>query len=315
MIIDNSFRLFTTQSRLVWKVLLYQIIYIVVLAGIAIACCYSLIDAFISKGLLQSTTDVLLNNVFNPKVDDILVDINEMFDKFWSIITMSTENTISAILFVFIVFVLGNFVFSLMQIPLTEVIYGYMGSSSRLSFVGCYLSNFGRSVKYALCRTITSLPVDFAIFAAFVGLLKLLAIGGVMTFFAPFIIVLVLLLLLSFRMTIFGLWTPAMVAMNRGTWKAFATSIKLGFKNFKTVFPTHILVVLIALAVNFGLAIFTCGVGCIIAIPATVVFSSIISLVLYFHFCGLRYYIDKARIISPKKIDDQEHISDVKFII
>lgn len=315
MIIDNSFRLFTTQSKLVWKVLLYQIIYIVIIAAITVACCYSLIDALVNNGALESTKNVLVDNIFNPKVDDVLVDINTTIEKFWQIITMSTSNIVAAILLFVIVFVFGNFLFTLMSIPLTEVVYGYMGSSSRLSFVGCFLSNFGRSVKYALCRLITSLPVDIAIFAAFIFLLKLLAIGGVMTFFAPFIIVLAVVLLLSFRMTIFGMWTPAIVALNRGIWKGFATSVKLGFKNFKTVFPTYLLVVLIVLAANFALAIFTCGVGCIISIPATVVFSAIISMVLYFHFCGLRYYIDKSRIISPKKIDDQEHISDVKFII
>lgn len=315
MIIDNSFRLFTTQSKLVWKVLLYQIIYIIIIAAIVLACCYSLIDAFINYGVLENTKNLLLNNVFNPRVDEVLFDINAWVEKFWEIITMSTANTVAAILLFVILFVLGGFLFTLMSIPLTEVIYGYMGSSSRLSFVGCYLSNFGRSVKYALCRLITSMPVDVAIFAAFVGLLKLLAIGGAMSFFAPFIIVLALVLMLSFRMVIFGMWTPAIIALNRGIWKGFATSVKLGFKNFKTTFPTHLLVVLIVVAANFALAIFTCGVGCIVSVPASVVFSAIVSMVLYFHFCGLRYYIDKSRIISPKKIDDQERVNDVKFII
>lgn len=315
MIIDNSFRLFTTQSKLVWKVLLYQIIYVVLIAGITVACCYSLIDAFVNNGFIESTKNVIVGNMFNLRIDELLQDISQSLDTFWQIVTQSTSNTISAVVLFFVVFVVGNFLFHFMSIPMSEVIYGFMGSSARLSFVGCFFSNFGRSVRYALCRLVTSLPVDVAIFAVFVLMLKFLPFSGIMAFVSSFVLVLALIVLISFRMTLFGLWTPSIVVQNRGIWKAFGTSVKVSFKNFRTVFPTYLLAVLIVLAVNLAFAIFTCGVGCIISVPASVVFSVILANVLYFHFSGLRYYIDKSRIICPKKIDDQEHLRDVKFIV
>ncbi len=316
MILDNTFRVCLNQPKLLWKVFLYQIVWLIIVFGITLASCYSLVEQLVANGFFESVGKFFTDNILNIRLDVILANVSSLVDQLWSIILENSEQLLPLIiLFFIIVIILGAFIISLMEIPLIETVYCYMGSCVKLNFLGCYISNFKRSIKYAFARLVTTLPIDIIIIIATIFSLKLFILGGIVSMIAPFIIVLLFVLLVSLRQSLFALWTPAIVVANLGVWQGLKVNFKLVFKNFRSIFSAHLMVIILVFAINFGLGILTCGVGFIISMPATVVYYGILSNILYFHYNGLRYYIDKDRIISPKKMEERERITDIKFIV
>jgi len=316
MILDNSFRVFANKSSLIWRVLLYELICLILLCGIAVACCYSLFTFLSTNGFLGEVGDFITANLFNFRIDQILQGIGVLSNDFLAIIVANTAQLLPLVILLFLIFgVLGSLVLGLVEIPLTECIYGYMGSCSRLNFMGYFISNFGRSVKFRLCKLITTVPLDLAILVAFFALLQLFTLGGVLNILAPFIIVFALILLISLRQSLFAEWNACIVVNNTGIWKGLRDNFKNIRKNYKTILGTVIISVILAFAINYGLSALTCGVGLFISIPATIVFFNVMYNVIYFHLNGLRYYIDKDRIITPKKVEDQERMADMRNLI
>ncbi len=316
MIVDNSFRLFTNKTGLIWRVLLYQLTCLVVLCGLAVACCYSLFMELSANGFLAQMSDFFTNNLFNFRVDQTLSDINVLAYSFWDILSANLGQLLPlTILLVAIFGVLGSFLFRLVDLPITECIYGHMGSCAKLTFMGCFIANLRRSVKYSLCRLITTTPIDLAIVAAFFASLGLFSLTGIVKTMAPFLVILILFVLITFRQSLFCVWQASIVANNNKIWKAFRENFRLVIKNYKIALGTSVLCVLLVFAINYGCSVLTCGVSLLVTIPATVIFLAIVYNVIYFHTTGLRYYIDKDRIITPKKLEDQERLNDIKNLI
>lgn len=316
MIVDNSFRLFANKTGLIWRVLLYQLVCIVVLCGLAVACCYSLFMELSANGFLTQLSEFFTNNLFNFRVDQTLSDINVLVYSFSDILSANMGQLLPlTILLVAIFGVLGSFLFRLVDLPITECIYGHMGSCAKLNFMGCFIANLSRSVRYSLCRLITTVPIDLAIVTAFFASLGLFGLTGVVKTMAPFLVILILFVLITFRQSLFCVWQASIVANNNKIWKAFRENFRIVTKNYKIALGTSVLCVLLAFAINYGLSVLTCGVSLFVTIPATLIFLAIVYNVIYFHTTGLRYYIDKDRIITPKKLEDQERLSDIKNLI
>ncbi len=315
MILDNSFRVFSNKFRLVWRVLLYCLLVVVLLSGIALASCYSLIVALSENGFLNQVGDFINANLFNFRIDQILQDGALLFNEFLAIISLNTHLIPFVIILLVVVFLLGSILFGLLELPLIECIYGYMGSCSKLNFMGYFISNFSRSLKYRLSKLIVTVPLDLLIVASFFALLQLFTLSGFLSIIAPFIILLALVLLISLRLSLFAEWGPCIVVNNIGIWKGLKENFKNIRKNYKVVFGTVLITVILAFAANYGLSALTCGVALFISIPATIVFFNVMYTVIYFHLNGLRYYIDKERIITPKKLEDQERIKDMRNLI
>ena len=312
MSIDNSFKLFVNRFGLVWKVLLFQLICAVIISGIALALCYTLIENLVNSGFFDRISEFFVANVLNIRLDYLMSNISIIISEFFEIISLDLANLLPlVIVLLVIVIILGAFMFALTDTPLTECVYGYMGSCAKFGFTGCFISNIGRSVKLSLCKMITVLPLDLLIMAGFVYSFNILALGGIFNYIGPFIVLMVLALLLSLRYAFFCCWAPAIVVKNQGIWKGLKDNFKSIFNNFKTVWLSQLATIVILLVINIGVFILTAGIGCIFTIPASVVYSSIVNNVLYFQLNGLRYYIDKENIFSPKKIDEQEKLNTI----
>lgn len=315
MILDNSFRIFMNKMGLIGRVLLYQIIILVLLCGVALACCYPLVTELSNSGYLLEFGRFIEDNLFNFRIDQILEGFAVLTNDFLAIIS-NNLGLVPFVVMLFVVFVVGGtLLLGLCELPVTECVYGYMGSLARLNFMGYFISNIGRSFKFRLCKLITTFPLDLAIVCAFYGLLQLFFVGGVVSAVAPFIIIFALLLLITIRQSLFAEWSSSVVVNNIGIWQGLKENFKNISKNFKTVFGATAIAVIFAFAINYGLSALTCGVGLLVSIPATILYFRIMYNVIYFHFNGLRYYVDKDRIITSKKVEDTERIQNLRDII
>ncbi len=315
MVLDNSLKISLNKTGLVWRVLVYQILCIVLLCGLALACCFPLVNYMIDSGFMTEVESFISSNLFNFRIDQILIGLQELFDGFLSLISTDISQILYFVLFIAIFVILGSILFGLAEIPLYECVYGYMGSLSRLNFMGYFISNFGRSLKFRLCKLITTVPLDFCIIAIFFLMLKLFTLDGLVALFAPFLIILAMIVLITIRQSLFAEWGANVVVNNMKIWQALKENFK-GFKRtFKSVFASTLLTTVIGFAINYGISALTCGVGLLITVPATMIFVIILYSVIYFEYNGLRYYVDKDKIISPRKIEELERIKDVKNII
>ncbi len=315
MIVENSFKISLNKSSLIWKILVYQVITLIFVCGICIACFYPLFDHLFEHEYFSKVGTFFTANIYNFNLGSVMSQIGDLIIEIWSIISADTGLLLMAIFCVVTFVVLFTFASAMMEIPVCEVIYGYMGSYTKLNFTGSFISNLWRSLKFGLCKLVTSTIFDLIIFAGLIFGILQFGHSNILDIILPFILIFGLILFVSLKQSLFALWLPNLVTNNQKIWKSFAQSVKLSFKNFKTVFSIAIILMLIFFAVNFGLGVLTCGVGLLFSVPASILYFIVTSTVMFFHFSGLKYYVDKDKIITTKKLEDMEKLKNLEKII
>ena len=316
MMFLDTIKLTFNNLNLLWKVLLYHAICLVLVCGLTVAVCYPLVVHLSNAGFFGDVVGVLQSSMFNFQIDQILNFVVDVFEKFVDVVSSDTATFLPyTIVALCMVFVLGEFLFGLADIPTKECLYGYMGSWSRLGFLGCFIKNLGRSAKYSLARLLVVLPYDLLIFACLGGLLYVFTLGTKLTLFIPFLMVLVLVLFLTFKITLFGGWSCAMIAQNKSTFRGLADGTKAYLKAFGKVFSVAVSIVIIVIAINVFAVMFTASVGVVLTLPLSLLCVYTFCMVAYFYTNGLKFYIDKNNIVSPRKIEDFESINVLKDII
>lgn len=315
MFLDTQ-KLTFNNTNLLWKVLLYYLMCIVLICGITVAVCYPLIMNLSNMGFFSDVYDIIQQSVFNLRIDQTLLVVGDIFEEFVNIVggnlALYLPYTIGAIA---IIMILGEFLLSLAHIPLSECLYGYMGSWSRLGFTGCYIKNLKKSVRYSLARLLLVLPFDLVFLAGIVGVIYLFHIYTKWAIFAPFVLVFVMMIYLSIRIMAFGGWSCAIIVKGKGIFEGQKTGIRSYNKAFGKILGISLTSALLIIALNILAIMLTASVGLFITIPFSVLYISTFSMVAYFYTNGLRFYIDKNKIVSPRKIEDFESMNVLKDII
>ncbi len=316
MMFLDTLKLTFNNANLLWKVLLYHLVCIVLVSGVTVAVCYPLISNLSSAGFFADIVALAEHNAFNLRLDQTLITVADILNKFIDIVVsdlpLYLPYTIAAIA---IIMIFGEFLGGLAEIPTKECLYGYMGSWSRLGFMGCYIKNLGRSVKYSLAKLLIVLPFDLILIAGIIALMHLYKLGFVWSVFAPFLIILALTLFLSIRQVLFGGWASSIIVKNKRIFEGLRAGMHSYSKAFGRVFSVAISAVLIVIAINIMAITLTASVGLIVTIPFTIIYLYTFNMVAYFYTNGLRFYIDKNKIVSPRKIEDFESMYALKDII
>ncbi len=315
MIVENSIKISLNKSSLIWKILLYQIIAIVLVGGICLALFYPLFDHLFESGLFTQASKLFADNIYNFNVGGVMAEIGAFVQQLFDVISSNSTLMVQAILFVVVFVFLTNLANSLMEIPVCEVVYGYMGSYTKLNFTGSFVSNLWKGTKFSFCKLITTTIWDVGICALLVFGILQFGHSHILDAILPVALIFGTIVLFSLKQSIFALWLPNLVTNNQKIWKSFSSGIKIAFKNFKTVFGITIAYVVVLFAINFGIGILTCGVGLLFSIPASILLFIVLHTIMFFHFCGLKYYADKDTIITPKKLEDMEKLKNLEKII
>lgn len=316
MMFLDTIKLTFNNANVMWKVLLYHLVCGILVCGLTLAICYPLILNLSDAGFFSDAFGVVQSSLFNFRIDEILNVIAEVIEKFTNLVGSDIPTYLPLAIVAFcMLFLLGEFLSGLATIPAKECVYGYMGSWSRLGFMGCFIKNLGRSVKYSLARLLVVLPFDLLMIASLGGLLYVFRMGTILSMFIPFLMVLVLMLFLTFRSMLFGGWACAIIVKNKRIFQGLRSGVRSYLKAFSKVFSVALSVVLIVIAINVFAVMFTASVGLMITLPFSLLFLYTFSMVAYFYTNGLRFYIDRNNIVSPRKIEDFESINVLKDII
>ncbi len=308
----NSTKLLVANFSIVWKLILYYIIVFGITIGLIAPFFTQIGQAFNGAGLLDEIGSLLTN--FNVSVNpfNLVVNLNDAFTNIFSLLLgFLKSNTAVALYVCFVALYLFPFLLSLADLPVGQVLFGYMSSLTKYSFTGSYLKYLSRSVRYQLLKQLLLLPFNILIVLAFVYALRLVTLASWMVYIMPLILVTIIVTLSGLKKTIFSGWTPAIVVYDCNMFKGFKKGIKAVSRRFLKVFSTSLMIMLIAIAVTylFGTFVFP------IIFPFFASFFYVFEMVMFYGSQGMRYYVDLDTILSPKRLEENDPYKKVRYII
>ena len=317
MIFRNSFRLFLTNFSNVWKVLLYYFICFLLTFCVCYYVALPIITKLSEAQVFKNLLDMLNSIFFKPEnaISNIFTKLNEILTTTWEVLKTNTQFMFNYIfLIVWLIFVFP-FTIDLAQLALGEVFYGYMTSHVKYGFTGRFIKNIGKSCVFSLSKYIVQFVFNVLIISLFVLIVKLFTIGNFLYVLLDLLLFALLIVFISIKLTLFSCWMPGIAVLNSMCFKSLIQNFKIVFHMFFKIFSNCLTLVLLAFGFNFLMCAYTFGVGLIVSLPMTAVVFVAFQMVTYFNCQGMRYYVYPDVFVSPKKFEEQDKISKMKYMI
>lgn len=312
MMFKNSVRLLMANFATVWKLILYYIIIIGITIGLFAPFFSVLGSAFNSAGELEELGRLLMN--FNISIGFIgfLTEINVIIlSLIGSFLTLFTSNVWVAIyLFAIIGYIIPT-LFGLADLAVGQTLFGYMSSLTKYSFTGSYARMLGKSIRFQLVKNLVYLPFNMLILTVFTLTLKLTAVGGIMVYFLPVVVILPMLILFTLKRTLFSGWMPAIVVYNCNIFVALGKGMQAVFKRFFMGFSTALSMIIIV----FGVSYIFGSYALLVIIPLAMVSLYIFEMVMFYTGQGMRFYVDIDTIIKPRLLEESDSFKKIKNLI
>ncbi len=311
MMFKNSVKLFIANFSVFWKLLLYKIIAI----GI---CVLLLIPTFSSWGHVLNSVDFFagLGNFANTTMFSSVTSFFEqlfiLVDTFLKAIGLLLSYNLFSFIYstVIVLFVLP-FLMELSAIPTGEGLYSYMASLSKSSFVGTLIAKMGKSMFYALLRTLCTLPFIALMGVTLYYMLSLVTINSLWAIFVPVMVVIYFSIMTALMITFFSGWMPATVVFDISPINGMKKGFKAVFRRFFRVFSSILMIIIITTMFTFMFTTFSL----FILVPLCSVCVVMLEMVMFFESQGMRYYVDLDSIVTPKKLEQCDRLKKVKDII
>lgn len=295
----NSVRLFVSNFALVWKQLLYLLICALIFALCIYATTSPLISLMRENAVLDEFQEIIQTVYHSPS--EFSLRLSEFFKL---ILNLIADNFSSIWLSLIGLIVLGILLpYILVQMSfynLASIVYQKITMNMNVNYVQNAIKSLGQSIKYALANLLFNLPFA-ALTILFLDIYLVTATTVVSSLVGLFVLSILLIILNSFKISIFTCYVGYMVDNNSGPFVAFGKGVIKVFKNFWKLFSMSIVVSLTIIFVNSFIGVFTFFAGLIVSIPATFVFLAIYYLVVYLNIKGERYYLSSNLIYNPTK--------------
>ena len=204
MIYKNSIKLIFSNFSLVWKLLVYLMICV-----LFVGCFYNFICSPILQELgiiqvLSRIPDAIKEFFASFEFSEFLLEIRESFSM---LIDCVYEGFIAywwkfLLLALFGLF-LPYFIINFYMLSTCNVLHNYMGSCLNFGFTGSVFVNFWKNVRFTLFNTFVMLPIRILTFLLCIKLFVIMFRANfVLRIFAPFVFMIVYILLTSIRLTI-----------------------------------------------------------------------------------------------------------------
>ncbi|MBO5224005.1 MAG: hypothetical protein J6C23_05790 [Clostridia bacterium] len=290
MSFKNAIKLVFTKFNMVWAKLAAILVSSLVVIGLCIdpiLSMYSWLEnmGFIAK-LAQAWTAYSSNGNIVSLLESFLRLSEQFFNYYVSHPGILWDFTLK---FGFLILGVYKFLLTTFELGFSKQIYGIMSDNSKPGFWVSYISQFGKSLGYSLVKTVTFMIYDSVTLLVLYLVLK--AVSGV-PLLIPFVVMLVLIVFLTFRSSLFFAWLPYITVDNRNMMVALGKSIILFFKNFAKVFSAYLISWICIISLCVFLTVFTFGVALIIAVPVCSMLLAFLNMTLFYSSNGMRYYMD-----------------------
>lgn len=297
----NTMKLFTSNFTLVWKQLLYLVCCVLLFSLCSYTVTRPIVDLLIENGIAEDFKTIF-NTFYNTpsefalRVTDMLKHIiRPILDNF-SKIYMSLIGTI--VLCVLLPFVL----FEMSVYNISSILYQKLTMNMSVNYIHNGIQTLKQSFRYAFANILFNLPFG-ALFIVVLEFYLLISKTILTSIIGLMIVSLLLIILFSFKTSVFTYYTAYMVENNADPFVAFGKGLMKVFKNFWKIMSISIILILTVILVNGFIALFTFFAGLLVTIPATIVLFAIYNLVTYFNIKGTRYYLSDTIIYNPTRYE------------
>ena len=295
----NAFKILGNKFSFLWT----HIAYYALAVFLIVSLCFSILIPYINK-IIESFDFIGRVSEMGQSILD-----NGGIDAFWTMfkqffidlgVVFATGNYLSTMLLLLLGLILSRFILGLAEVAFYHVIDMHLSSATKQSFRMSFIKNIGKSCVFQLSKMLFTLPFDLAVLGL-VYLATLTFSVPLLLWFAPFLTLLVFVLMYSLRMTVFSGWIPQLLhSEKRRIFGSLFQSLSLLKENkrFGRVYGAMLLYLLLIIAFNIFFGIFTLGVGLFITVPLSLYFMTVLNSTLYYQNSGLRYYIDAETIVN-----------------
>ena len=316
MMYKNSFRILFSSANLIWKVMLYFILVGVVVGGLTYVSALPIINVLAGANFFTDASDIFASFFSNLNLSELFVNLQDLIKDFVTIISQNISSLlVYIILFIFMLVILGSFLRGLYSAVCGGVLYNLMSNNIKQPFISSFRANLIKTIKLELARLTILLPVNIVISVIMYYMFILTTLSGAMYVLAPFLIMLVFVVLIALKTTFFAGWMPALFVINARIYPALFKGFGVIHRRFWNIFATSIALMLTVLTVNLFVGIFTLSVGLLVTIPASYLLFVIFEMVSFYFARGIRFYIDSETIFEPKKADLTDKKKDIKYIM
>lgn len=308
----NTIKLLISNFANVWKLLIYKILVIGIVFGLFCAT-LGYLNQLETFGALKTSLVAFLN-VFNiaSLPADIMANAYGLLESLMAF--MANLASAFPLVFVYVlalVFLVLPYLWHLADLAVSEEVFGYMSSQTKYGLTSSFIRNLNRENAYSLTATLLLLPCNALFMGGVIGLVFLSALGGVWAVFSPALIVVWAIVYFSLRTTVLSSWAGAITTTNAKTWRGLKKALRAISRNFLMIWTTAIIFVFAFVMFS----ILTGIIGCVIILPLFCFIISVFGLVVFFEHRGMRYYVDFDTIIQPKKLEQTDKLSKLKYLI
>ncbi|MBR4270608.1 MAG: hypothetical protein IKQ31_02910 [Clostridia bacterium] len=317
MILSDTVRILGRNHYLLWKLILYILVCVLVVSGLALAICTPLVSELGRLGFWDELWGVINTLTFNFNADSIFTGVYQFLLDAGNLIVNNISTVLPLMIVFCVILVVGlKFTIGLVELPLADCVYNTMASNSKFNLGASFIKNLKSSVKLQLSKLCVVLPVEiiFAVLNTSVLFLYAFDISW-LNVLVPLIWVFVAIVLVSIKSTIFALWTPSKTIFECGIWQSLKKSFTSLKGNVCAMFGRSLLLVSLCFVLNILMVMFTWNIGLFITLPLSLFVFIVYGLVMTFYLNGLRFYLNEKEIITPKKKENWERVSSLKDFI
>ncbi|MBO5310362.1 MAG: hypothetical protein IKB21_02895 [Clostridia bacterium] len=308
----NTIKLLASNFSIFWKVLLYKLIVIGIIAGLF---CATL--AWITKmpefaTLTNSTISFFGVATIAGGPTAIITALGALLESLYVfLIALATTYPAILVYVLVLIFFILPYLWHLSDLATNEGIFGYMSSQTKYGFTSSFIRRLNRSSAFSLAFTIMVLPFNLIFLGGIVGICLLSTLHPAWMIASVALLACWIIMYYAFRTTLLGCWSSAITASNCKTWTGFGKAIRAVLRSFARVLSNAVVIMFI-LALIFLL---TSPFGSVILIPLYCFVMAVFGMVVFFEHQGMRYYVDFNTIVSPKKLELTDKVKKIKFII
>lgn len=302
----NSVKLFCSN----WEKVLKLFLYYIVVFGITICL---LLPAFFEFGTIIS------NNVNSYDFSNYLTIFHSSFGVYlhncfavtFNIFLECANANLGLLIYALIViYFLMPFLFSIGKYVFCEMLYGYMASQSKVGFFSALFKTLNKSLLYALIKTLYNL-LFMALTTYLVFLVGLSEGEYFQTYFLPLCEILLLTILFTLNKLFTTGWAPAIIVFDCSVFAGFVRGARVVARRFLKTFFVGLIIFLIFFLFTYIMGIYSLFV----TIPLITAELCMFDMITFFTSQGMRYYINKKIIMTPKMLEEVDKISKTKYII
>ncbi len=311
----NSVKLVFSNFKLVWKLLIFFILTASICGTIGYFVTSAIYNNLGLSDIFQQFPEVCRDFIKSFDIKSFLISIEAIMNEILGVLTSQFATQWYLILaFVLLAIILPSMINNFYLMASCNVLHYYMGSSVNFGFTASIFCNFWKNVRYQLVCLVTLLPMKLITYYCTIKSFWLLTLDSWVSYFAPFITIVVYVVLTAIRVALFSGWVPCMVVKNTNVFSGLIIGTKSIGKRLPQIFANSIGVVLTIIIITV-LGIFTFGVSLIITAPAAFLLIAVFDMVAFYSSTGLRYYVDNNNVYAPKKTEMIESYKIYKNVI